>query len=78
LTPAFSVLRLHCRSLREAGGNIVNVASASGLGGDRQLTAYNAAKGATVNFTRGLAFDLGPFGIRVNEILGFLSGVVFL
>jgi meso-butanediol dehydrogenase/(S,S)-butanediol dehydrogenase/diacetyl reductase len=64
--------------LKGSRGNIVNVASASGLGGDRQLTAYNAAKGATVNFTRGLAFDLGPFGIRVNALVGFQNGVVFL
>jgi meso-butanediol dehydrogenase / (S,S)-butanediol dehydrogenase / diacetyl reductase len=64
--------------LKGSRGNIVNVASASGLGGDRQPTAYSAAKGAVVNFTRGLAFDLGPFGIRVNALVGFQNGVVFL
>ncbi|GAA3547042.1 SDR family oxidoreductase [Amycolatopsis ultiminotia] len=52
--------------LKGSRGSIVQIASASGLGGDRRRTAYNAAKGAVVNFTRGLAFDLGRFGIRVN------------
>lgn len=60
--------------LKESRGSIVQIASASGLGGDRRLTAYNAAKGAVVNFTRGLAFDLGPFGIRVNTVAPSLTG----
>ncbi|WAL68697.1 SDR family oxidoreductase [Amycolatopsis cynarae] len=60
--------------LKESRGSIVQIASASGLGGDRRLTAYNAAKGAVVNFTRGLAFDLGQFGIRVNAVAPSLTG----
>ncbi|GAA0315418.1 SDR family oxidoreductase [Actinoallomurus spadix] len=59
--------------LKESRGSIVQIASASGLGGDRRLTAYNAAKGAVVNFTRGLAFDLGRFGVRVNAIAPSLT-----
>ncbi|MEU8178262.1 SDR family oxidoreductase [Microbispora hainanensis] len=60
--------------LKDSRGSIVQIASASGLGGDRRLTAYNAAKGAVVNFTRGLAFDLGQFGIRVNTVAPSLTG----
>lgn len=59
--------------LKQTRGSIVQIASASGLGGDRMLTAYNAAKGAVVNFTRGLAFDLGRFGIRVNTVAPSLT-----
>jgi meso-butanediol dehydrogenase / (S,S)-butanediol dehydrogenase / diacetyl reductase len=59
--------------LKQTLGSIVQIASASGLGGDRMLTAYNAAKGAVVNFTRGLAFDLGRFGIRVNTVAPSLT-----
>ncbi|MFK0110179.1 SDR family NAD(P)-dependent oxidoreductase [Streptomyces sp. NPDC091217] len=59
--------------LKQSRGSIVQIASASGLGGDRMLTAYNAAKGAVVNFTRGLAFDLGRFGIRVNTVAPALT-----
>lgn len=54
--------------LKRAKGSIIQIASASGLGGDIGMSAYNAAKGAVVNFTRGLAFDLGPHGIRVNAV----------
>lgn len=60
--------------LKESRGCIVQIASASGLGGDRMLSAYNAAKGAVVNFTRGLAFDLGQFGVRVNTVAPSLTG----
>jgi len=62
-----------CRSaiplLREAGGGaIVNTASISGLGGDYGFHAYNAAKGAVVNYTRTLAIDHAAEGIRVNAV----------
>ncbi|WP_269857522.1 SDR family NAD(P)-dependent oxidoreductase [Streptomyces sp. RPT161] len=59
--------------LKRSRGSIIQIASASGLGGDRRLTAYNAAKGAVVNFTRGLAFDLGQHGIRVNAVAPALT-----
>jgi len=50
------------------GGAIVNTASVSGLGGDHAFSAYNAAKGAVVNYTRNLALDLGRIGIRANAV----------
>lgn len=59
--------------LKKTKGCIVHTASASGLGGDWGLTAYNAAKGAVVNFTRGLALDLGKYGIRVNTVAPSLT-----
>jgi meso-butanediol dehydrogenase/(S,S)-butanediol dehydrogenase/diacetyl reductase len=55
--------------LRAAGGGaIVNTASISGLGADYGFSAYNAAKGAVVNFTRTLAIDHAHEGIRVNAV----------
>jgi meso-butanediol dehydrogenase/(S,S)-butanediol dehydrogenase/diacetyl reductase len=55
--------------MRETGGgSIINTASASGLAGDYGFTAYNAAKGAVVNYTRALAIDHVREGIRVNAI----------
>ena len=50
------------------GGAIINNASISGLGGDHGMSAYNAAKGALVNYTRSLAVDHAVEGIRVNAI----------
>ena len=38
--------------LLKTKGSIINVSSASGLGGDWGLSSYNAAKGAITNFTR--------------------------
>ncbi len=49
------------------GGAIVNISSVDGflpcLG-----TGYDSAKAAVVHFTRSLAVDLGPHGIRVNGV----------
>jgi len=50
------------------GGAIVNTASISGLGADYGLCAYNAAKGAVVNYTRSLAIDHARENIRVNSV----------
>jgi meso-butanediol dehydrogenase/(S,S)-butanediol dehydrogenase/diacetyl reductase len=50
------------------GGSIINTASISGLCGDYGLGAYNAAKGAVVNYTRSLALDHAREGIRVNAV----------
>ena len=49
-------------------GNIVNVSSVSGLGGDWGLAFYNAAKGAVTNLTRSLAMEYGDKGVRVNAV----------
>jgi meso-butanediol dehydrogenase / (S,S)-butanediol dehydrogenase / diacetyl reductase len=50
------------------GGSIVVTASVSGLGGDPNMWAYNASKGAVVNLVRSLAQDLGMDNIRVNAV----------
>ncbi|QQP91661.1 SDR family oxidoreductase [Skermanella sp. TT6] len=54
--------------LVRTGGSIVNVSSVSGLGGDWNMSFYNAAKGAVSNFTRSLALELGAKGVRVNAV----------
>lgn len=55
--------------LRERGGGvIVNVASLAGLKGGPGMTAYSASKGAIVAFTKALAVELAPGGIRVNAM----------
>ncbi len=54
--------------LLKTKGSLVNVSSASGLGGDWGLSAYNAAKGAVTNFTRSLALEYGSRGVRINAV----------
>lgn len=55
--------------MQERGkGAIINTASISGLAGDRGFSAYSAAKAAIINYTRTLAIDHGPDGIRVNAV----------
>ncbi|TAM66930.1 MAG: SDR family oxidoreductase [Microbacteriaceae bacterium] len=50
------------------GGNIINIASISGLAGFAGATAYSATKWATVGMTRGLDKELSPKGIKVTAI----------
>ena len=61
------------KSTAPGGGSIINISSVSGIGGDSVLPIYNASKGAVCNFTRGLALQLGPQGIRVNAVLPSLT-----
>jgi 3-oxoacyl-[acyl-carrier protein] reductase len=60
------------------GGAIVNLASLAGRdGGGPGATIYATAKGAIMTFTRGLAKELGPQGIRVNALCPGLIGTSF-
>ena len=54
--------------LERHGGAVVNVTSVAGLGGDRAMQAYNAAKGAAVRLTNAQAIDFGRRGVRVNAV----------
>jgi len=69
LTASLTALRAAVPVMRgQGGGAVVHVASISGLGGDRGLSPYNAAKGAVVNFTRSAALELASANIRVNAV----------
>jgi len=48
------------------GGAIVNIASVAGLYGEPNGSAYCASKGGVIAFTRAVAMDCAPLGIRVN------------
>jgi NAD(P)-dependent dehydrogenase (short-subunit alcohol dehydrogenase family) len=54
---------------RQRSGKIVNLASIAGRGlSINSSSAYAAAKGGIIAFTRKLAHELGPDGINVNAI----------
>jgi 3-oxoacyl-[acyl-carrier protein] reductase len=54
--------------LARGGGSIVNVASVTFYWGEAGLVSYVASKGAVIGFTRSLAREAGPEGIRVNAV----------
>lgn len=48
--------------------SIVNVASLSGHKAGALFPHYSAAKAGVINFSRALAYELAPYGIRVNSV----------
>ena len=61
------------------GASIVNLASLAGRkGGHGGSLAYSTAKGAIITWTRALAAELAPFGIRANALApGLILGSRF-
>lgn len=61
--------------MKEQGsGSIVNVASLGGMIGLPKQAAYTLAKGAVLNFTRTVAAEAGPYGVRANAVCpGFIE-----
>jgi NAD(P)-dependent dehydrogenase (short-subunit alcohol dehydrogenase family) len=59
---------------RQRAGKIVNISSVAGRGlSAASSSAYAAAKGGIIAFTRKLAHELGPFGVTVNAIAPSLT-----
>jgi 3-oxoacyl-[acyl-carrier protein] reductase len=54
--------------MKRRHGSIVNVASVSGLVGNRGQVNYSAAKAGLVGATRSLASEVARLGIRVNAV----------
>ena len=61
------------------GASIVNLSSLAGRkGGHPGSLVYSTAKGAILTFTRALANELGPQGVRVNAVApGMILGTSF-
>lgn len=54
--------------LAARGGSIVSISSVNAIRGHKGLSVYSATKSALHGFTRALAREVGPQGIRVNAI----------
>lgn len=71
---AFYVAREAARHMRtraeagDPGGSILFCASLSAVTGSIGMQHYNAAKGAMASLARGIAVDMGKYGIRANTV----------
>ena len=68
LDGAFMTTQNCIKFLKKTKGNIVNIASISGLRASTLRIAYGTSKAAIIHLTQQQASELGEFGIRVNSI----------
>ena len=67
LNSMFYCTRLAMPMIKAAGGgSVINLSSVAGRLGFPMRTPYAAAKWAVVGFTKSLAIEAGPDGVRVN------------
>lgn len=76
ITGVFNCTRLAVPHLkRSANASILNMSSAAGRFGFPLRSPYAAAKWGVIGFTKSLAMELGPTGVRANAILpGVVAG----
>jgi NAD(P)-dependent dehydrogenase (short-subunit alcohol dehydrogenase family) len=55
--------------ISQGSGVIINIGSTSGITGGTSGAHYAAAKGGIIAFTRAIARELAPHGIRVNGVI---------
>ena len=68
----------HSLPFMSEGSSIINFASQAGRdGGGPGASAYASSKGAVMTFTRSMAKELGPKGIRVNALCPGMISTTF-
>ena len=70
LDSVFYFSHIIVKHMKEKGvkGSIINISSTAGQRGEAFHSHYAATKGAIISFTKSLAAELGPNGIRVNSV----------
>src|SRR5713226_8776322 len=68
LVSVFTASKFALPYLRQTKGNIINMSSLVASIGQRHATTYVATKGAITAFTKALAVDEAPHGVRVNSV----------
>ena len=53
---------------RQVPGSIINILSTAAWQGQAGNVGYSTGKGGLINFTRSVAMELAPYGIRVNGL----------
>ncbi|MGI9124208.1 MAG: 7-alpha-hydroxysteroid dehydrogenase [Mycobacterium sp.] len=65
----FRLTQLCAAHMRQRGGGaVVNISSMAGENTNSEMASYSSSKAAVNHLTRNIAYDLGPWGIRVNAI----------
>jgi 3-oxoacyl-[acyl-carrier protein] reductase len=69
LEGVFNICKLVSFSMiKNRSGSIINMSSVSGVYGNIGQSNYAASKAGIIGFSKSLAKELGPFGIRVNVV----------
>ncbi len=72
MTPTYLLLEFALPHLKR-GASIIQSSSVTAFKGSPAMVDYSSTKGAIITFTRSLAGQLAPKGIRVNVRSDFLS-----
>ncbi|MGW2489839.1 3-oxoacyl-[acyl-carrier-protein] reductase [Streptomyces sp. NPDC001606] len=62
------------RMMRRKAGCVITLSSVAGVHGNAHQTNYSASKAGIIGFTRALAKECGPYGVRANVVApGFID-----